>query len=208
MSLDKYKENILTYIAKMQKDGLIIGNNDTISIRTANGMIVTPLGVELTQVTSNDIVEITKFDDVYALHKAIYDARDDINAIIHCHSKNCSIVAKAGVDIPAALDDMAQIIGLNAKCAKANDSQTIVKTLKGRNAVLIKDNGVIGTGRTLDECFTGCLVLEKGAKIFVESVALGGSNLIKFFEGKLMRFIYKKKYSKADQSSKMAEMDK
>jgi len=83
----------------------------------------------------------------------------------------------------------------------------VIKTLKGRNACLVKGAGALSLGRTLDEAHTGALVLEKGAKAFMEATVLGGAKKIGLVDGLLMNFVYKKKYSKADQELKMEELD-
>ena len=114
--------------------------------------------------------------------------------------------AKELKKFPACLDDMAQIIGPTAKVAPSGSVVDVIKTLKGRNACLIKNAGVIATGRTLDEAHTGSLVLEKGAIAYVGSTVLGNSVKISTFDAVLMRFIYKTKYSKKDQSAKQAEL--
>jgi L-fuculose-phosphate aldolase len=141
-----------------------------------------------------------------AIHRAIYQNRPDVNAVITNHSPYCVAVAKTESYIPATLDDMAQIIGYKAMVARSADVYVILKDLKKSGACLIKDGGVIATGRTLDEAHTSSLVLEKGAKAFVEATVLGGAKKISWLDAHLMRFVYKKKYSKADQTAKMEEL--
>lgn len=202
-------DNILKYIARLDAEKLAISDKDVICVKADGGFYATPIGKALVNVKAEDIklITVAKEKD-YALAKSIFDTREDIGAIIHAHSKHCTTIAKAGVKIPPVLDDMAQIIGPSAKCTKDNEIASILKTLKGRNACFIKGEGVIGTGRTLDESFTGCLVLEKAAKVYVEAVAIGGAKNINIVEATLMHFIFKKKYSKQDQDAKMSELKK
>ena len=51
-------------------------------------------------------------------------------------------------------------------------------------------------------------VLEKSAEITLKAEVLGGSKKINIFEAKLMRLIYKKKYSKAEDEFKASEVQK
>ena len=124
------------------------------------------------------------------------------NAVIISAPPYAFAVGNIAKKIPAVLDDMAQIIGPSAKVTTV---AKIAKALKGRQACLVKGLGVVACGRTLDEAFTGTLVLEKGAKTFIECSALGGTKPINKLEAGLMHYIYKKKYSKLDQDKKMAE---
>ena len=113
-------------------------------------------------------------------------------------------VAKAGVTIPAVLDDMAQIVGPTCKTAEDN-IHSIIKTLKGRNSCLVKDKGCITSGRTMDEAYTCVLVLDKASHCFVSSSVIGKNMIINGFEARLMRFIYKTKYSKKNQENLSAK---
>lgn len=198
---------IVKYAGILVKEGLTkVG--DSVSMRTDGGMLITNPAKPLSVITAEDVVKIS-FDvnasGTAALHKAIYQNRSDINAVIINHAKYCVAASATEKSIPAVLDDFAQIVGPTVKTAPSPEPEEVLKTMKGRNACLIKNGGAVATGRTLDEAHTGALVLEKGAKAFIEATILGGAKRLSLFDCLLMRFIYKKKYSKADQSAKMEE---
>lgn len=205
---NKLINQILEFCKEMEEDKLVkLG--DTMSVRFEGGMLITSALKPMAEISAEDIIYVDNKepkDEVSALHLAIYNAREDINAIIINHAPYCMGIAKELKKFPACLDDMAQIIGPTAKVAPSGSVVDVIKTLKGRNACLIKNAGVIATGRTLDEAHTGSLVLEKGAIAYVGSTVLGNSVKISTFDAVLMRFIYKTKYSKKDQSAKQAEL--
>ena len=62
------------------------------------------------------------------LHRAIYEARDDINAILYSQAPEVLAVAAMGKTVKPQLDDSAQIIGVSLKCAK-NSPKKVVKAL-------------------------------------------------------------------------------
>ncbi|NCA66515.1 MAG: hypothetical protein EOM87_00470 [Clostridia bacterium] len=132
-------------------------------------------------------------------HRIIYCAIKDANAVIHTHTPYAAAIGKTGKTIPALLDDTAQIIGIDTRCC-ADDTANISKILKKRKGCIIIGNGTITHGRTLDEAYTGCLVLEKAAKCFINANLLGNYKKIPYIEAVLMHFIYQKKYSKANQN--------
>ncbi len=74
------------------------------------------------------------------MHCQIYKNRKDINAVIHTHQMNASTVATARKEVPAILDDLAQIIGSSIKVAEYTLAGTkkiakrVVKALKGSKA--------------------------------------------------------------------------
>ncbi len=181
---------------------------DVCSLRVDGGMIITDPATDIADITEKDIVFVGKNEAgnaLQALHLAIYAHREDVNAIVMNHAPFCVGIAKKLNAVPAALDDMAQIIGPTAKVSPSEDATDILRTLTGRNACLVRNGGVIATGRTLDEAFTGSLVLEKGALCYVGSAIIGKPVKIGLFDAVLMRQVYKLKYSKKDQAAKLKE---
>lgn len=207
--INKLKKQIVEFCKEMEADKLV-ALGDTMSVRYGDGMLITSALKPMADICEDDILLVDKKepkDELFALHLAIYGAREDINAIIMNHAPFCVGIAKGSKKFPACLDDMAQIIGPTAKVSPSGNVADVLKTLHGRNACLIKNGGVIATGRTLDEAHTGSLVLEKGAIAYVGSTVLGNPVKIGTFDAMLMRFIYKTKYSKKDQADKQAELE-
>ncbi len=198
--MDK-KEYVASIVKKLATEGLL-GSDDSVSLRVDNGYLLTAEGKANIDVTANDIIEVA-YGEKSNLHEAIYTAREDIGAVILNHAKNCVTVASTGTAIPGVVDDCAQIVGNTVRVSPSACPCCVVKTLKGRNACLIKDGGVVATGRTLDEAYTASFVLEKGAKTFIETTALGGAVILPKLDGWIQRTVYKLKYSKKDQSSKI-----
>ncbi|MBI9108798.1 MAG: class II aldolase/adducin family protein [Spirochaetales bacterium] len=192
--------------------GLTAGTWGNISLRIDNNyMAITPSGGEYITMTPEDITIVNIHDGSYegrkpssekSLHSAVYRNRKEINAVVHTHSTNASVVAAARREVPPILDDLVQIIGPTVRCADyaLPSTKKIVKTtmkaLRGRNAALMANHGAICLGRDMEEVFTCCEVLEKACKAFIEAEFLGGAKGINKFEAALMHQIYLKKYSK------------
>lgn len=201
-------QTILDYAKRLVAEG-VVGADDMISMRfELNEMYITKAGIKLADLTEEDVIRMNIFtaEKEYKYHSEIYKERADINAICQCYPKWVMPVAKAGVTIPAVLDDMAQIVGPTCKTSK-DDIASIIKTLKGRNSCLVKDKGCITSGRTMDEAYTCVLVLDKASHCFVASSVIGENKIINGFEARLMRFIYKTKYSKKNQENLTAKQE-
>ncbi|MDE6606081.1 MAG: class II aldolase/adducin family protein [Clostridia bacterium] len=201
-------QTILDYAKRLVAEG-VVGADDMISMRfELNEMYITKAGVKLADLTEEDVIKMNIFtaETEYKYHSEIYKERADINAICQCYPKWVMPVAKAGVTIPAVLDDMAQIVGPTCKTS-ADDIASIIKTLKGRNSCLVKDKGCITSGRTMDEAYTCVLVLDKASHCFVASSVIGENKIINGLEARLMRFIYKTKYSKKNQENLTAKQE-
>ena len=212
MTRDEAKIMVRDAGLRLVNAGLTAGTWGNISVRIDDTyMAITPSGGEYVSLTPEDITIVNYHDGSYvgkkpssekSLHAAIYLERREINAVVHTHSDNASVVAAARREVPPVLDDLAQIIGPTVRCADyaLPSTKKIVKTtmkaLRGRNAALMANHGAVCLGRDVEEVFTCCEVLEKGCKAFIEAEFLGGAKSINKFEAALMHQIYLKKYSK------------
>ncbi|MBQ2774930.1 MAG: class II aldolase/adducin family protein [Clostridia bacterium] len=131
-----------------------------------------------------------------ATHCAIYKAREDINSILYSKAPEVVAVASKGKAIRPQLDDSAQIIGRTFKCAKDDSPDKVVKALKGRHGVLIKDGGALCCGSNESNAGAVEMIAEKSCMTYIGSGLFGKQKPINPVECLLMRVIYLKKYSK------------
>ena len=190
---EKLKASVLQYFDRLREYGLH-GEGDSVSVRTEGGMLFVDNSREV------KFVKAGEAKGEAALHEGVY-AQTDAAAVVHAHPDYVSAVAKAGVTIPAVIDDMAQIVG--PTCRTVEGKEAAAKELKKRNSCLMTGDGAVTTGRTLNEAFTCMMVLQKAAICFVSASVLGGNVVINGFEARLMRFVYKKKYSKINTENNM-----
>ncbi len=190
---EKLKASVLQYFDRLREYGLH-GEGDSVSVRTEGGMLFVDNSREV------KFVKAGEAKGEAALHEGVY-AQTDAAAVVHAHPDYVSAVAKAGVTIPAVIDDMAQIVGPTCRTVEGKDAAA--KELKKRNSCLMKGDGAVTTGRTLNEAFTCMMVLQKAAICFVSASVLGGNVVINGLEARLMRFVYKKKYSKINTENNM-----
>jgi L-fuculose-phosphate aldolase len=204
---------------KLLAEGLVARTWGNVSVRLNEmDMIITPSGRPYEELQPEDMVRVSylthkyegsvKPSSEYKLHTAIYKTRKDVNSIIHTHQMNASTVATARREIPAILDDQAQILGPSVKVAPyalPNTKKIVkgcIKALKGRNAALMANHGAVCIGRDIDEVFVCCQVLEKTARAFIEAEFLGGAKSINKFEAWIMHKYYLMKYSKEANKNK------
>lgn len=96
------------------------------------------------------------------------------------------------------IDDMAQIGGTDFDNVKVNGdwAKAAAKSLKGRNAVLLRGKGAICTGNNLDEAEAVASVLEKNCLAKLYANACGKKHRLGYFDALLQRTVYLMKYSK------------
>ena len=194
--MDNRIGHILEYAARLKEEKLC-GENDYIALRIDDKDMYVTKGA-LGSLTESDVVRESYKKGVTAA--AVIFNTYDVNAIIYSHPEKSCVVAKSGRTIVASLDDMAQIVGVNCKTSRSDSVSDVLAAMKGRNSCLIA-GGALTTGRTLDEAYTCALVLDKAAHVYICGSAIGGCRIINTLEAKLMRFVYKKKYSKTNQKN-------
>ena len=199
--------------------GLVEGTWGNCSLRLNDSlMAITPSGRRYEDMTADDIVimdyhslEVTgeiKPSSEKRLHAKIYQTRKEVNAAVHTHQPYASTVAAARRELPPILDDQAQILGPNVRCADyalPNTKKivnTTVKALKGRYAAFMANHGAVTLGRTLEEAVTAALVLEKACKAFIEAEFIGGAKPIHKIEAWMMHKVYLFLYSRKKEKNR------
>lgn len=153
--------------------------------------------------TGKPLDKEAEYPETAELHAAIYKKRKDVNAITHSKETATLEVSKTGITVKPFLDDFAQIVGISLKNGEYNPNnrlktaKKIVKKMKHRDAVMVKHNGAVCVGSSMDEADAVKLVAEKGCKAYIVASAYGREDkYINPLECTLMRVIYKTKYSK------------
>ena len=96
------------------------------------------------------------------------------------------------------LDDLAQIAGADILCVPPEEEQ-VLKALKSRSAVLIRENGALCIGDAQDEARAVLRLLEKGSRAQSYALAVGGCRPLSYGDAMLQRIVFVKKYSKKKQ---------
>lgn len=212
MSYDKQKLDVIKYGIKIKHSGLVFGTWGNISLKYEERIFITPTALDYEILTPEDIVVCdlkgniiegtrTPSTELFT-HTAIYNKREDVNAIIHTHSVCATALAAARKNIPAIVEDIAMIIGGEIPCAKYAQPGTfelgenIIEVLENKNAVLLANRGAIGMGRSLEEAYTVCQVLEKAAQVYIFSSQIGIPKPLPIEDVENMHNVYINKYTK------------
>ncbi len=193
------KRQVLEASRRMVEKGLVVGTSGNISLRLPpmDGrelLAITPSSRYYDLMTVDDIqiidFEVEPVEGDLApsvetmLHIGIYQARKNINAIIHTHPIHASAISVAGLEIPVILEDQVTFLGGEIRLAEyaLPGSQELVENviaaLGERNAVLLPNHGAVGIGRAMREAFTASELIEKTAKVYLSALALGKVNLL------------------------------
>ncbi len=205
------KEIIDTGLQIIEK-ALVIGTLGNISVRIEEDELVaiTPSGMEYDKIKPENIPIVdlegnmidgdAKPSMELPLHLAIYKARPDVFAIIHTHSTYCTAMAIARKPIPAASEDMVQIVGGNVRVAayRLPGSEELgdeaVKALKDRTAVILANHGLLTAASNLKEALKVAYICEKSAHATLLAHMVGGPIELSDEDCQIMRSYYLNEY--------------
>ncbi len=191
------KRQVVDAAQQMAEKGFVVGTSGNVSMRLTDPgggqlLAITPSGRRYDSLDTDDIA-VLDFNGEQVegqlaasiekmLHIGIYRARRKVNAIIHTHSIFGSIIAVAGLEIPAILDDQVALIGGEIQLAQYSLpgspelARNVVSALGPRNAVILANHGALSVGRDLREALTICELLEKTARVYISALSLGKVN--------------------------------
>ncbi len=190
------REVLVAAAHKLVELGINPGMSGNLSLRTEEGMLITPSAIAYDEMTPEQI-PLMPFGGQYGhyigpkrpssewrFHVDIMDARPEVGAIVHTHSPYATALSMARREIPACHYMIARFGGAPIRVAgyalfgTAELSDQVVAALRGRTACLIANHGFVTTGATLDDALLAAVELEALAKQYVISLSLGGPALL------------------------------
>lgn len=209
--MEKTYELLKKYAKMMADQEYPVGEAAMLMIDTGEGVYSTKYGANLANLKMEDVEKLTI--------KALPMASVGMKAMVYSQTPYCQKALREARPFKPAIDDMAQIIGPAAYIADGRDGnkhagKSLKKALKKTSGCLVlrgvgsggKGKGyTVTVGRNLYEAVVAMTVLEKSAEITYLAGTLGGVKYLDPVETRLMRAVYKKKYSKAEQSAKTEE---
>jgi L-fuculose-phosphate aldolase len=159
-----------------------------VSVRTADGCLITPAGTAYRDLQPADLVALTPDEapsadarrpsSEWRMHAAIYRARPDVQAIVHTHSPHATALACAGRGIPP-FHYMIALAGGDIRCmpyatfGTAELAQSAVRGLVGRRACLLANHGVMAVGTTLARAHAVAIEVENLAREYLLLLGAG-----------------------------------
>ena len=166
--VDIDKRQIVDACQALVERGYLMATGGNVSIRLAeqNAFAITPSNYDYLKMIPEDVcvldfdlnvLEGTRQPSVEsAMHAAIYQARGDVNAIVHTHQVYASALALINAPIPALFDEQARFLGRSVEIIPYAPSgtgmlkNTIAKHVKNHNnAYLMKNHGALIFGHDM-----------------------------------------------------------
>ncbi len=180
--------------------GLSRGTSGNVSARAGDGMLVTPSALSYEAMEPRDAVHLDldgrtlegdrKPTTEWPMHAALYNARPDIDAVVHTHAPFCTTLATLRRGIPAFHYMVAMAGGDSIRCAPYATFGTpelalaAVQALQDRRACLLANHGMVALGpspqaaldlavevETLAEIYWRAIQVEEPARLTAEEMA-------------------------------------
>lgn len=188
------RQDVVNALRALGEKQLNKGTAGNVSVRTGTGMLVTPTGVSPVHLTPEQVVHVSldgqadpgqlKPSSEWQMHAAIYRARPDMAAIVHCHSPYATMLACAHKPIPAM---HYMVAAAGGDCIPLADyarfgspalSAAAAAALQATRACLLANHGQIALGTDLTGALNLAELVEEQAQVYWGSLAIGGPVLL------------------------------
>ncbi|MCI0524668.1 MAG: class II aldolase/adducin family protein [Acidobacteria bacterium] len=196
MDEQRVREQIVEIATRCYDRGLLVAGDGNISVRVAeNRVIATPSGVSKGWMTPEMMVVVDiegrplepsdyQVSSEWPMHQVIYQARPDINAVVHAHPPHATGFAVAGLSLDKAiLSEVVLTLGCVPLAAYGTPStreltDAIEPYLEFHDALLMANHGAVAFADTLEKAFNKLETLEHTCKISFIARTLGNENTI------------------------------
>ena len=183
------KQQIVKTAQDLVRKGYLMATGGNISMRVLGqgAFAITPSNFDYMKMTPDDVC-ILNFDlEVLeserkpsveaAMHAAIYQVREDVNAIVHTHQVYASALTLIRAPIPALFDEQARFLGRSVEIIPYAPSgtgmlkNTIARHVKNHNnAYMMKNHGALIFGHDMERAVHNVEILEKCALAYLLAI--------------------------------------
>lgn len=175
--------------ATLVRQGFVQASGGNLSIRNIDdSMWVTGTGTWLDRLTPEDLVHTT-FDGTYQgklapssewlLHARVYQARPEVQAVIHMHPQYALLLGALGKQIRFITQDHAWYVGSYGQTPyHANGSEELADSAaeeltRGHDVCLMLNHGIVAVGESLPSALRRAMNFEEAAIMTYRALTLG-----------------------------------
>lgn len=187
MNRESLAQEIIASCLEMCRLGLNQGTAGNISARYQDGILITPSGVAYHKLTPDQIVFVSYEGKAEAnkvpssewqFHLACYQARPELNAVVHNHAINSTAVSILNRAIPAIHYMVAVTGGSSVPCipyatfGSAELSDYVEQGIKTSKALLMQHHGMIAMEVNLEKALWLANEVEVLANMYLKILAI------------------------------------
>lgn len=186
------RQQIIDTCLTLRAQGYMFGTWGNVSVRLDDGnILITPSKLDYAVMKPEDLPVIAPDGRIVSgdrlptsereIHRGMLNARPDMTAVIHTHSPYAMACCALDYGIPVFSEEMCQLFGGPVRLSEEfvpSDAhvalgEMVCKSFGQDNVLLIRNHGPIVLGRSLEEAFVTCQVLEKTAQIYLNLLQSG-----------------------------------
>lgn len=191
MNENRLRQDLIEAARRMNPLGLNRGTSGNLSVRSKDGLLVTPSGQDYNTMKPEQIIAMEWSGDwttsdaslrptsEWRFHRDILAARPDVHAIVHAHPPFATALACLRKDIPAFHYMVAIGGGTIIKCSAYETfgsealSKAALNALGERKACLLANHGMIACGATIKEALALGVEVEGLAEQYAHALQIG-----------------------------------
>ena len=189
---ENLRQELIVTAREMNRSGLNRGTSGNLSVRSGEGMLITPSGLPYDTLGEDDIVYLEGGGDEqpnstgqrrpsseWRIHRDVYRARPDALAILHAHPAYSMTLACLRRPLPAFHYMVAVAGGRDIRCAEYATfgsqalSDHVLHALEHRRACLLANHGIIALARDLAGAMSLAPEIEQQASSYLQGLAAG-----------------------------------
>ena len=187
------RENLIAAARAMAARGLAAGTSGNVSLRAAEGILITPSAVPYEALTP-EMIPLLRPDGSFEgrfrpssewrFHLDIYLARPEVGGVVHHHAPYCTALSMARREIPACHYMVTRFGGGSVRCADyalfgtAALSEAVLAALAERTGCLMANHGGLALGRDVFAALGAASELEVLAQQYLLCLQAGGPVLL------------------------------
>lgn len=183
MSNSEEIQVLLEMCHRVYERGMVHGSGGNISVRSGDGMVITPTGYCLGHVGPADVVTVLadgkivgggKPSKEWRMHLGCY-RRADVNAVVHVHcTHSVAVSCLTGIDMKCAMPVYTPGYGARVgklpavpfmKPGSVELAKAVCAALDGRNSAMLINHGIIAVGQTIEQAFNIADEIEENAHL-------------------------------------------
>lgn len=190
---DEIRVDLLAVSRQLVAFGLNKGTSGNASVRSKNGLLITPSGVPVERMTTESLVRMQmdgtfpaqqKPSSEWRFHLDILRHRPDVQAVIHTHSVYATTLSTLRREVPAFHYMVAVAGGDNIRCApyalfgSQALSDQVLMALEGRKACLLANHGMIAVGESVEQAFNIAVEVENLCQQYLIALQSGEPHVL------------------------------
>ena len=152
--------------------------------------LINPYGLLFDEITASNLIKVDFEGNIisgdypandagHLIHSAVLDARPDVNAVLHSHTRAGMAVSCMPCGLLPVTQQANEMLGLlgthkyGLVTSDGDECEALGMSIADKWALILENHGLLSVGRTIGEAFYFMYMLENACKVQVDVMASG-----------------------------------